>query len=161
MKFFWPVAVFCFCITLSACDDNVVYKAHEDIKDGLWYIKDKPAFKVEIKDTAQQYNVYYLLRNTLQYPYYNLYLSRNLTGPDETLVSNAMEELRLSDETTGKPYGKGLGDLFDHKIQFLKNYRFEKSGTYTFTISQSMRQNPLPFVVSVGISVEKVKKTGN
>lgn len=143
-------------LLLSGCDKNVVYKAHEDIDDGLWYIKNKPSFKVEITDTTQTYNVYYLLRNALQYPYYNLYLTRTFTGPDQKVISNTLEEVFISNETTGKPYGHGLGDLFDHKIPFLKNHRFARSGTYTFTLSQSMRQNPLPFVISVGISVEKV-----
>ncbi|WP_221394779.1 gliding motility lipoprotein GldH [Dyadobacter sp. NIV53] len=158
MKVFQLIASLVLSVLLFGCDDSVVYKAHEDIKDGLWFIKNKPEFKVEIKDTTAQYNVYYLFRNTLQYPYYNLYLTRQLTGPDGKTISNALEELFVSSEITGKPYGKGLGDLFDHKVPFLKNYSFPHSGKYTFTLSQSMRQNPLPFVLSVGISVEKVRK---
>ncbi|KAA0990422.1 gliding motility lipoprotein GldH [Dyadobacter aurulentus] len=157
MKFSGIFAALLLCLSLVSCDDSIVYKAHEDIDDGLWYIKNKPAFKIEITDTTQVYNLYYLLRNTLQYPYYNLYLTRNFTGPDKQLISNTLEEVYLSNEMTGKPYGHGLGDLFDHKIPFLKNYRFSKSGIYTITLSQSMRQNPLPFVMSVGISVEKVQ----
>lgn len=157
MKFFWLPFIFCFGLILSGCDENVVYKAHEDIDDGLWYIKNKPTFKVEIKDTTATYNMYYLLRNTLQYPYYNLYLTRKFEAPGNKVISNTLEEVYLSNEATGKPFGHGLGDLFDHKIPFLKNYRFPRSGTYTFTLAQSMRQNPLPFVMSVGISVEKVE----
>ncbi|KQS32725.1 gliding motility lipoprotein GldH [Dyadobacter sp. Leaf189] len=156
MKFPGIAAVLILCLALVACDENVVYKAHEDIDDGLWYIKNRPTFKVEITDTTQTYNLYYLLRNTLQYPYYNLYMTRNFVGPDQKVISNTLEEVYLSNEVTGKPYGHGLGDLFDHKIPFLKNYRFPRSGTYTITLSQSMRQNPLPFVMSVGVSVEKV-----
>jgi len=157
MKFFWLPFIFCFALIMSGCDENVVYKAHEDIDDGLWYIKNKPTFKVEIKDTTATYNMYYLLRNTLQYPYYNLYLTRKFEAPDNKVISNTLEEVYLSNEATGKPFGHGLGDLFDHKIPFLKNYRFPRSGIYTFTLAQSMRQNPLPFVMSVGISVEKVE----
>ncbi|MCF0072493.1 gliding motility lipoprotein GldH [Dyadobacter sp. CY261] len=156
MKFIRLAVVVFFVCLLSGCDKNVVYKAHEDIDDGLWYIKDKPSFKVEIKDTTQAYNLYYVLRNALQYPYYNLYITRNFAGPDGKIISNTLEEVFISNEVTGKPYGNGLGDLFDHKIPFLKNYRFSRPGTYTFTISQSMRQNPLPFILSVGVSVEKV-----
>lgn len=148
----------CFAVILAGCDKSVVYKAYEDIDDGQWFIKNTPAFKVEIKDTTQLYNVFYLVRNTLQYPYYNLYLTRKITAPDSSVVSTNLEEIFLSNEITGKPFGKGLGDLFDHKIPFLKNYKFAKSGTYTFTLSQSMRQNPLPFVMGIGISVEKVEK---
>jgi gliding motility-associated lipoprotein GldH len=157
MKFLPFIRLSLICLLLSGCNENVVYKAHEDIKDGLWYINNKPSFKVEITDTVSTYNMYYVLRNAFQYPYYNLYLTRNVIGPDNKQISNTLEEVYLSNEVTGKPYGHGLGDLFDHKIPFQKNYRFKKSGTYTFTLSQSMRQNPLPFIMSVGICVEKVE----
>jgi gliding motility-associated lipoprotein GldH len=157
MKKFGLFAAFCLGILLTGCDKSVVYKAYEDIDDGQWFIKNTPSFKVEIKDTTQLYNVFYLVRNTLQYPYYNLYLTRKITDPDSSVTTH-MEEVFLSDEITGKPFGKGLGDLFDHKIPFLTNHKFSKSGTYIFTLSQSMRQNPLPFVMGIGLSVEKVEK---
>jgi gliding motility-associated lipoprotein GldH len=158
MKTFGLFALLCFGALLTGCDKSVVYTAYEDIDDGQWFIKNTPSFKVEIKDSTQRYNLFYLVRNTLQYPYYNLYLTRKITGPDGSLISTNLEEVFLSNELTGKPFGKGLGDLFDHKIPFLKNHKFPRSGTYTFTLSQSMRQNPLPFVMGVGIRVEKVEK---
>lgn len=144
--------------SLSSCDDQTVYKAYEDIDEGLWYFKNKPTFKIAIKDTTQSYNVYYLLRNALQYPYYNLYLTREMTNPDGSKQSAQLDELYLSNEVTGKPYGSGLGDLFDHKILLMRDYRFARSGTYTVTIGQSMRQDPLPFILGVGFCVEKVTK---
>lgn len=148
-------------VWLLGCDTNIHYKAYEDIDDGLWYLNNAPTFRVEITDTTQRYNVYYLVRNGLQYPYYNLYLNRRITGPDSAVLSARLDELFLSDATTGKPYGNGLGDLFDHKIIFLRNYRFPKAGTYTFTFTQSMRQNPLPYILGVGLSVEKVEAATN
>lgn len=157
MKFSGIIVATLMLVSLWACDKSVVYQAHEDIEDGLWYIKNKPEFKVKIEDTLSKYNVYYVFRNSLQYPYYNLYLTRQLTGPDGKVISNVMEELFVSNEITGKPFGSGLGDLFDHKIAIAKNYSFPQSGTYTFKVSQSMRQNPLPFIMSVGIRVEKVE----
>ncbi|TLV00140.1 gliding motility lipoprotein GldH [Dyadobacter luticola] len=161
MRFLKLAVLLIFGAFLTSCNENVVYNAHEDIKDGLWYIKNKPTFKVEIKDTVQAYNLYYVLRNALQYPYYNLYMNRQFIGPDNKMITNTLEEVFLSNETTGKPFGNGLGDLFDHKIPFLKNYHFPRSGVYTFTLTQSMRQNPLPFILSVGISVEKVQPKKN
>lgn len=158
MRFFRSILALSLLTILWSCDDSVIYKAHEDIEDGLWYIKNKPEFKVNIEDTVSRYNVYYVFRNALQYPYYNLYLTRQVNGPDGTLISNTLEELFVSNETTGKPYGKGLGDLFDHKVPIAKEYSFSKSGVYTFKLSQSMRQNPLPHILSVGICIEKVKE---
>lgn len=145
-----------FCLVL-ACDSKTVYKSHEEIKDAQWYADYKPVFEVNIEDSTAKYNAYYLLRTAIQYPYYNLYLTRKITGPDGKVISNDLVELKVSDETTGKPYGKGLGDLFDQKIPFLKNYVFKSAGRHTFEIGQSMRQNPLPFVMSIGISVEKTE----
>ncbi len=115
MNFFRPIVILSLAFLVSGCDENVVYKAHEDIKDGLWYIKDKPEFKVEIKDTLATYNLYYLIRNSLQYPYYNLYLTRKTKTPDGK-VTSSLEEVFLSNQVNGKPYGKGLGDLFDHRL---------------------------------------------
>ncbi|HEV7347442.1 gliding motility lipoprotein GldH [Telluribacter sp.] len=156
MRLLTIAGVVTLCLWLTGCNDpNTVYKAYEDIDDGLWYVNNTPTFKIEITDSTQRYNLYYLVRNGLQYPYYNLYLTRKITGPDGQVLSARLEELYLSNETTGKPYGSGLGDLFDHKIPFLQNYRFPRTGTYTLTIEQSMRQNPLPFILGIGVSVEK------
>lgn len=137
------------------CDKNTLYKAYEDIDDGQWYVDKKFSFQFEVRDTTRAYNLYYLIRNAQQYPYYNLYLTREMKGPDGKTLLTRLDEMYLADETTGKPRGSGLGDLFDHKIVFQRNYRFPRSGKYTITVAQSMRQNPLPFVMGVGLSVEK------
>lgn len=138
-----------------SCEPDTTYKGYEDLKDGLWYMKTTPSFKVEITDVTQTYNLYYLVRNTLKYPYYNLYVTREVVGPDGRKTTT-LSELFLSNEKTGKPFGNGLGDIFDHKIIFLRDHKFENAGTYTFTFSQTMRQNPLPFVMGIGLSVEPV-----
>lgn len=140
-----------------SCDKNTLYKAYEDIDDGQWYVDDKFAFEFEVRDTTQAYTLYYLIRNAQQYPYYNLYLNREMMGPDGKMMMTRLEEMYLSDQTTGKPRGSGLGDLFDHKIRFMQNYRFPRAGKYTITIAQSMRQNPLPHILGIGLSIEKVQ----
>lgn len=139
------------------CDKNTLYKAYEDIDDGQWYVDKKFSFQFEVSDTTQAYNLYYLIRNAQQYPYYNLYLNREMVAPDGSTLASRLDEMYLSDQTTGKPRGSGLGDLFDNKIRFLHNYRFPKKGKYTITIAQSMRQNPLPYLLGIGLSVEKVQ----
>ncbi len=151
------MVVACFSILFISCNDQVVYSAYEDIPDGMWYVDNTPTFKIEIKDTTQKYKVFYLVRNSLQYPYYNLYISKKIKDPDGKQISNMLDELFITNETTGKPYGKGIGDLFDHKVLILNNYTFHKEGIYEFKFTQFMRQNPLPFILSMGVSVEKVE----
>jgi gliding motility-associated lipoprotein GldH len=60
----------------------------------------------------------------------------------------------LFDATSGKPLGDGLGDIFDHRILALSDYRFETAGTYRFKIEQYMRQDTLPMILSMGLRVE-------
>lgn len=144
---------------LTACDSQTVYKEYTDISEGKWTIKNAPSFTFRIEDPAIPYNVYYNLRNSVSYPYYNLYLTRYLLDSSGKEVESRLDELLLMDPKTGKPLGDGLGDLFDHKIIMKRNYRFPKAGRYTIRIQQYMRQDPLPDVQSVGISVEKAVST--
>lgn len=156
-KIIASVAVLAFLVV--ACQGDALYKDHRDIADGLWYTKITPTFEFEIKDSTQQYDVYYLIRNSVAYPYYNLFLKRRLyNGATGKEIAAKLDELVLMDERTGKPKGDGLGDIFDHRILAMKAYKFPKSGTYKLKIEQFMRQNPLPDVLSVGISIEPTPK---
>ncbi|QKZ11980.1 gliding motility lipoprotein GldH [Spirosoma sp. KUDC1026] len=140
---------------MSGCDTNAVYKEYTDIDEGKWFVKDAPSFTFEIKDTTIAYNIYYNLRNSLSYDYYNLYLTRYLRDESGKELESRLDELILMDPKTGKPTGEGIGDLFDHKFLMKRNYRFPKAGKYTMQIKQYMRQDPLLHVESVGITVEK------
>lgn len=141
------------------CNTKAVYSEYTDIEDGKWYIKNAPSFTFEIKDATEPYNIYYNLRNSLSYGYYNLYLTRYLRDERGKEIESRLDELILMDPKTGKPNGDGLGDLFDHKFLIKRNYRFPKPGKYTMQIRQYMRQDPLANILSVGITVERVNAT--
>lgn len=153
-----PLALFFAATTMllvAACNQNALFKDHRDIEDGLWYTKITPTFEFEVSDTTQSYDIYYLIRNSVGYPYFNLFVKRRLLdGATGKEITAKLDELSLMDERTGKPLGDGLGDIFDHRILAMKAYKFSKKGTYKLKIEQFMRQNPLPEVLSVGISVE-------
>ncbi|WP_026308834.1 gliding motility lipoprotein GldH [Spirosoma spitsbergense] len=142
-------------LAIVGCDTNAVYKEYTDIEDGKWYIKNAPSFTFDIKDASIPYNIYYNLRNSLSYGYYNLYLTRYLRDSTGRELESRLDELILMDPKTGKPNGDGIGDIFDHKFLMKRNYRFPKPGQYTMQIRQYMRQDPLLNVLSVGITVEK------
>ena len=73
--------------------------------------------------------------------------------PGQNLFANCLLAL---DAKTGKPQGKGLGDIYTHQFDLLKNYTFQKPGSYQIKLKQYMRQDPLPEINSVGIRVEEV-----
>ncbi len=146
-------------LLVIGCDTSAVYKEYTDIEDGKWFIKNAPSFTFGIKDASVPYNIYYNLRNSLSYGYYNLYLTRYLRDAGGKEIESRLDELILMDPKTGKPNGDGLGDLFDHKFLMKRNYRFPKPGQYTMQIRQYMRQDPLLNILSVGITVEKAQPT--
>lgn len=146
------IAIVCFCLS---CDSNAIYKSYVDMKDTNWYVKNVPAFTFEVKDETIPYNIYLLVRNASQYPYNNLYVTRYIYGPDGKILSNRLEEVMLFNEKTGKPLGEGLGDIYDNKVISSRNFMFPKKGKYTIKLKQYMRQDPLPYVMSIGVSVEK------
>jgi gliding motility-associated lipoprotein GldH len=142
-----------------ACDPNRVYEQNHTIEDNKWYIDSIPNFKFTIQDTTSTYNIYYNVRNAVSYPFYNLYLTYYLLDEQGNLISSRLQDLTLMDAKTGRPLGSGLGDIFDHQILSIPNYKFKRKGTYTFRIKQYMRQDPLPDIMSIGIRVEKAGKT--
>jgi gliding motility-associated lipoprotein GldH len=158
MKYF--LYIFSLFIICAACDADRVYEENYTIEDNKWYIDTIPSFSFTINDTTIAYNIYYNVRNAISYPFYNLYVTYYLIDEQGNQVSGRLQELTLMDAKDGTPLGSGLGDIFDHQILALGNYRFKKKGTYTFKIKQYMRQDPLPDIMSIGIRVEKANKTG-
>jgi len=143
------------CFLVISCESNAIYKSFEDLKDTNWYIKTVPSFTFEVKDETIPYDIYLLIRNASQYPYNNLYITRYIYGPDNKVISTRLEEVILFNPKTGRPAGKGLGDIFDNKFISSRGYKFPKKGKYTIKLKQYMRQDPLPYIMSVGISIEK------
>ncbi len=139
-----------------ACDPNRVYEHYHDIPKNQWFIDSVQTYTFTIEDPAIAYNVYYNVRNSISYPYYNLFVTYSLTDKQGKQLSSQLQELMLMDAKTGKPLGDGLGDIFDHQVISLSNYKFPAKGTYTFKIKQYMRKDPLPEIMSMGIRVEKV-----
>jgi gliding motility-associated lipoprotein GldH len=53
--------------------------------------------------------------------------------------------------------GTGMDDIFEVRKTLTPGpIPFKKSGGYTFTLAQIMRENPLKHILNVGIRVEKV-----
>jgi gliding motility-associated lipoprotein GldH len=65
-------------------------------------------------------------------------------------------QIILADER-GKWLGKGLGDIWDYQQLYKENVRFAQKGEYIFEYEQAMRLEKLPFILDVGLRVEKAR----
>lgn len=145
---------------IYACDENRVYEKNKDIPEHAWHKDSVLSFEVEIKDPGIPYHVFYNIRNAVSYPTQNLYLRIEVQDSTGRILTSDLNNIELFDPKTGKPYGDGLGDIFDHRVKVLDSFIFPDSGMYAVEVQHRMRENVmvenrLPDVMSVGIRVEK------
>lgn len=147
-------------LILAVCSDPLrVYEKNIDFSKNLWLVDSVAQFEFEITESDLSYNLYYNVRNSVSYPYHNLYVRHTLEDSLGNILSSALQNMDLFDPITGAPLGDGLGDIFDHRILAIPNQRFSKNGLYKFKIQQFMRQDSLPLILSIGLRVEKAVGT--
>lgn len=142
-----------FLIINFGCNRNQVFEQNIDLEGNNWKIGDAKEFVFTITDTTKAYQVYFNIRNTIDYEFYNLYVRATLVGPDGKQLHGRLHEMDLMDAKTGEPLGSGAGDIFDHSILAIQNQRFTKPGIYKIKLTQYMRKNPLPGIMAVGLKV--------
>ncbi len=145
-------------IFLSAaisCNTIDVYEKTKMFSSHSWPESEKPSFQFNIKDTSALYNIYLVFRHQDSYRYNNVWINLNMRGPSDTL--QVRREFILSNNLQGW-LGSGMDDIFEHRIPFNSKPAALKMGTYTFTLQQAMREDPLEHVLNAGIRVEKVKQ---
>ena len=56
-----------------SCNSNVVYDENKEVDSQVWKTTDKLYYEVEITDTLKAYKLAINIRNTVEYPYSNVY----------------------------------------------------------------------------------------
>lgn len=149
---------------LYACDESRIFEQNKDIPNHSWHKDSTLLFQVEIENPAIPYNLYYNIRNAVSYPARNLYLRIEIQDSLGHLLTSDLNNIELFDPKTGKPYGDGLGDIFDHRVKVLDQFLFPEKGVYNVEVQHRMRDkimidNHLPDILSVGLRVEKATET--
>jgi len=112
-------------------------------------------FTVAREDTAASYNVYMVLRHTDAYGYNNMWVKGTVREPGDTAARSQRYDLTLATNDKGW-LGSGMDDIYEHRILIQPLTKFKRPGTYSFTLEQIMREDPLKHVLNVGVRVEKV-----
>ena len=150
MKYFYYIAIFV--LLLSACQTVDLYENFTSFKEHTWKNTEKPSFTFNVADTSSLYNFYFVLRNEDAYSYKNIWLDIKIKEPDTTI--SIRREFILADNK--KWLGTAMDDIVEHRIPFNSAPTKLKKGKYEFTISQIMREDPLPHILAAGIRVQKV-----
>ena len=123
-------------VLTTGCSDNLVFQGDVPIPDGAWSRDFKPEFAFEIADTVSEHDVYIDVRHTGDYPFNDLFLFVDLTGPNGRTARDTIECL-LADPS-GRWLGKGTGFIFSDRVQAKVLYklhnRFPAIGRYSIRL---------------------------
>ena len=142
-------------VAFSACDQSRVYEQNTDFAERYWMVSEKPEFEFTIEKPADRYVVYGNIRNSVSYPYARIFFNYYLQDSTGAEIEKKLVTQYLFDAKTGKPLGNsGLGDIYDHSFELLKNYQFKHRGKYKIKFEQLMRIDTLQGILTVGVRIE-------
>lgn len=143
---------------LFSCESNRVYEQNNQMDKRYWLASDSQEFTFEISDSTQYYNLFYNVRNSLDYPVARIFVEYTLADSANSAIKKALTSNYLFDQKTGKPFGEsGLGDVFDHQFPIIQKIKFPYSGKYQLTLKQFNREDTLQGVLAVGVRVETIE----
>ncbi len=152
---FYLIAGFFGC-TIQGCHTIDLYEKEISFSKNQWPARLKPSFTFTIKDTTVPYQVYVILRHNEKYNFNNIWINLYTKGPLDS-VQKVQYELPLATGEKGW-LGTAMDDLYEHRINLTpssQKFFFKKSGEYTFSLEQIMREDPLENVMNVGLRIEK------
>jgi gliding motility-associated lipoprotein GldH len=140
-------------LCICACTTVDLYEKSVTIPGHAWKRSFRPSFEFTIKDTASLYEVFLVLRHNEKYNYSNIYVNIYIQAPGRDSLVKIRRDLLLATNEKGW-LGTGMDDIYEHRIKLTEPEPF-KAGTYTFSLEQIMREDPLKNVLNAGIRVEK------
>lgn len=149
------MALICFALFTTSCDENRVFESHEDLALFRWYQDDRVAFDVTIEDSEPK-NVAVILRHNFYFQWRNIWTNVIVTTPDGTVIETPTNLLLSPPD--GEWFADCAGDIcdFTYILPEFSNYSFPDTGVYHFEILQEMREDPLPNIMSVGLRIENI-----
>lgn len=150
-KIILPISLLFVLLIVSSCGESTqFYRETHDFKSHSWDIKEKPTFKVEIKDTTKQYDFNFVLRTTTDFAYSNLWVYLTTELPNGKSERRPYE-FRITDDK-GNWLGNNTGSIVETPITF-KNMKLPKAGTYVFKVEQGVTQPKIQEVIDLTLTV--------
>jgi len=142
-------------IGLSSCNWTTgVFEKNLNFDHHEWPSSVKPDIAFEITDTVSTYNLYIVLRHTDAYHFNNIYIRATVRESGDQKGKTGDYDLQLA--TNGKGWiGTAMDDIYDARLLIQPKTRFAKSGVYHITLEQLMREDPLKYMLSAGLRVER------
>ena len=151
-KIHFFLSLFAISLAIFSCKQVNIYEKNTPISHYKWQQNFAATGTFFIKDTTSSYNIYVVLRHTDAYKYNNIWLNIGVQEPGDTMFFQN-KDLILANDATGWE-GTGMNDIWEIR-KLIYVHKFRKTGECKFSITQIMRDNPLPDIMSAGLRVQK------
>ena len=142
-------------LLISACGKVNFFERTQRFPQQEWPFAVEPTASFDIQDTSSLYHIYVVLRHTDAYRYNNIWINVITQSPNDSPKTQLLN-IALADNTKGW-LGSGMDDIYDRRARITREPIALKKGLYTFKLKQAMREDPLAYVLSAGVRVEKVQ----
>ncbi|MDR2691401.1 MAG: gliding motility lipoprotein GldH [Dysgonamonadaceae bacterium] len=136
----------------ASCVQNEVFFEYHSFKKDGWNREAVAAYHINIDNTADLFDVSLEIRNNNDYSFRNIWLFIDFQSPGGSVRTDTVG-MNLAD-VSGKWYGTGI-NLYSLSIPYETAVRFPRKGTYTYSIRQGMRENPLKGISDIGLRISK------
>ncbi|MCS7003845.1 MAG: gliding motility lipoprotein GldH [Cytophagales bacterium] len=142
-------------LMMISCRSDIIFESYYNTLENQWIYDSIYTFHFSVKQNAK-YDIFYNIRNTVEYPFANLYVQYKFLYNDVVLDSGLHEHF-LMDQKTGFPLGRSVGSFYDHLIPlFVSRYLLE--GNYTIQLRQYMREDTLQGITAVGATIRLAER---
>src|SRR5690606_19174232 len=89
---------------LTSCNSDRIFEENIDFDQKIWVASDTLKFTFRVENARDNYDVFYNIRNTITYPFQNLYINYSLENQKGDTIAQDLVNMTLFDPKTGKPY---------------------------------------------------------
>ena len=143
---------------MQSCTTGDLFEKTEVIPGHRWKSSFKPSFTFNISDTTSAYRLYLVIRHTDKYHFNNIYINLSVKQPGSDSTETVRFDCKLGNDEAGW-LGSGMDDIIEQRVPLTPKeipVYFRKKGSYTYSLEQIMREDPLENVLNAGIRLEKI-----
>lgn len=141
---------------ITSCGDRALESSRIYPAGNIWTYSDTLDLSFDISDTTDIYDLSLTVEHSEDYPWENLYVKVHNVFPDNDTLSRPVS-LELADRR-GQWQGDCSGSMCEAVIDLQRSVYFPQTGRYQIWVEQFMRQDSIPGIKSVKISLNKAER---
>ena len=136
----------------ASCKEINVYEKQVDLPQHEWHKSQNAVMLFDTEDSVE-HQLYFVVRHTGQFPYNKLLVKLMIQDTARKTLTSMNIAAPLTD-SKGNWNGTLMDDIYYSRIKIMPPV-FLKPGLYRFVLQQQMKEDILPYLLNVGIALDR------